>query len=59
MWFYRARNTKNGIKMKHIKLYEEFLNESIKFKDLIDTRFGIEVGSGTQTGTWNESDLND
>jgi len=45
--------------MKHIKLFEQFLNEAIKFKDLIDTRFGIEVGSGTQTSTWNESDLTD
>ena len=31
--------------MKHIKLFEAFVNESIKFKDLVDTKFYIEVGS--------------
>jgi hypothetical protein len=43
--------------MKHIKLYEEFINESIKFKDLVDTRFDIEVGSGTAATTWDKEAL--
>lgn len=43
--------------MKHLKLYEEFTNESIKFKDLVDTKFYIQVGSGTSVTTWNKDDL--
>jgi hypothetical protein len=43
--------------MKHIKLFEQFINESIKFKDLVDKKFDIEVGSGTTGKTWNEDDL--
>ena len=43
--------------MKHIKLFEQFINESIKFKDLVDKEFDIEVGSGTTGATWNEDDL--
>jgi hypothetical protein len=45
--------------MKHIKLFEDFLNESINFKKIIGTRFGIEVGSITTTDTWNENNLID
>jgi hypothetical protein len=45
--------------MKHIKLFEEFTltNESLKFKDLVDTNFKIEIGSGTENGTWNQKEL--
>jgi hypothetical protein len=43
--------------MKHIKLFEQFVNESLKFKDLIDTNFKIEIGSGTDGGTWNQEEL--
>ena len=45
--------------MKHIKLFEEFTltNESLKFKDLVDTNFKIEIGSGTESGTWNQEEL--
>ena len=43
--------------MKHIKLFEAFVNESIKFKDLVDTNFYIEVGSGTTGGTWSKEEL--
>ena len=43
--------------MNHIKLYEEFISESIKFKDLVDKKFYIEVGSGSTGKTWNEADL--
>ena len=38
-------------------LFEEFTNESLKFKDLVDTKFDIEVGSGTSSGTWSEEEL--
>lgn len=43
--------------MKHIKLFEEFTNESLKFKDLVDTKFYIEVGNGARSTTWNKDDL--
>lgn len=43
--------------MKHIKLFEEFVDESIKFKDLVDKKFDIVVGSGTTNTTWNDNDL--
>jgi len=43
--------------MKHIKMFEEYINEAIKFKDLIDKKFDIEVGSGTTGKTWNEDNL--
>lgn len=45
--------------MKYIKLFEEFTltNESLKFKDLVDTNFKIEIGSGTENGTWNQKEL--
>lgn len=43
--------------MKHIKLFEQFVSESLKFKDLVDTKFYIEVGSGTKSTTWNKDDL--
>ena len=38
-------------------LFEEFTNKSLKFKDLVDTKFDIEVGSGTSSGTWSEEEL--
>jgi hypothetical protein len=38
-------------------LFEEFTNESLKFKDLVDTKFYIEVGSGTTGGTWSKEEL--
>ena len=34
-----------------------FENENVKFKDLIDTNFKIEIGSGTESGTWNQKEL--
>lgn len=43
--------------MKHIKLFEEFINESIKFKDLVDNKFKIIIGSQTIGGTWNKREL--
>jgi len=44
--------------MKHVQLYEEFIvTESIKFKDLVDTKFDIEVGSGTSSSTWSKERL--
>ena len=43
--------------MKHIQLFEQFTNESLKFKDLVDTKFYIVVGSGTTGATWNKDDL--
>lgn len=43
--------------MKHVKLFEEFINESLKFKDLVDKKFDIELGSGTTGKIWNKEDL--
>lgn len=45
--------------MKKVKLYEEFLNEAIKFKDLVDTRFDIELGSMSTGKVWNREELTD
>ena len=44
--------------MKHVKLFEDFLNEgNIKFNDLVGNKFTIEVGSGTKEGTWDSDSL--
>ena len=43
--------------MKHVQLFEQFINEALKFKDLVDTRFDIVLGSGTTGTTWNKDDL--
>lgn len=43
--------------MKHVKLFEQFTNESLKFKDLVDSSFNIEIGSGITSGTWNQAEL--
>ena len=45
--------------MKHIKLFEQFINisENVKFKDLIDNKFEIIIGSETTSGNWNKVDL--
>jgi hypothetical protein len=40
-----------------IKLKSVLKESSPKFKELVDTRFSIEVGSGTATGTWSNEEL--
>lgn len=45
--------------MKHIKLFEQFINisENVKFKDLVDNKFKIIIGSETTSGNWDKVDL--
>jgi len=43
--------------MKHIQLFEQFINEAIKFKDLVDTKFDIELGSMSTGATWDQEKL--
>lgn len=45
--------------MKHIKLFEQFINisENVKFKDLVDNKFKIIIGSETRSGNWDKVDL--
>lgn len=39
------------------EISESVTNESVKFKDLVDTRLNIEIGSRTSNGIWNQADL--
>ena len=43
--------------MKKVKLFEAFLNENANYKELINTRFRFEVGSGYTGALWSEEDF--
>jgi hypothetical protein len=49
----KIKNMYPSIPGKYIR---EMLNESLKFKDLVGTRFGIEIGSGIESGMWGDTD---